>query len=196
MDSDDYASGMTAPSPEELAKRIRPSLTRLYVLYFRIAAQSDLTGSQLSLMSRMQERGAPRISELAHEEGIRLPTASNALHQLEERGLVARIRDKSDKRGIRVKLTKLGERELARVGEERDRYVTQMLKTLDPELLKYADKVTEIITALADAYDDAFAAELESEAKKRSAHARTSTARTAQETPAQQEAPAQEAPAQ
>ena len=97
---------MTAATPESVAAQIRPALTQLYVMYFRMAEQSDLTGPQLTIMTRLNNLGAARISEIARLEGIRMPTASNALHQLEQRGMVERIRDTEDRRGVRVTLTR------------------------------------------------------------------------------------------
>lgn len=139
-------------TPEELAKLIRPALTKLYVLYFRIAEQSDLTGPQMTIMTRLQDEGASRISHIAQAEGIRMPTASNALHQLEQRGMIERIRDESDRRGVKVQLTELGESELNRVGEERTAYLTEMLQTLPEDILADAEKLPAVINSLAESY--------------------------------------------
>lgn len=127
-------------------------MTKLYVMYFRIAEQSDLTGPQMSIMARLKNNGPSRISQIAREEGIRMPTASNALHQLEQRELVERIRDEQDRRGVRVQLTRLGESELERVGEERTKYLAEMLGTLSEEDLAKVSEVTGIINKLADSY--------------------------------------------
>ena len=143
---------MTSSTPANIARRIRPAMTKLYVMYFRIAEQSDLTGPQLSIMSRLQENGPSRISQVAREEGIRMPTASNALHQLEQRELVHRVRDESDRRGVRVELTDLGATELNRVGEERERYLADMIATLSEEDAQELDKLADIILKLADSY--------------------------------------------
>lgn len=143
---------MTSSTPANIARRIRPAMTKLYVMYFRIAEQSDLTGPQLSIMSRLQENGPSRISQVAREEGIRMPTASNALHQLEQRELVHRVRDESDRRGVRVELTDLGATELNRVGEERERHLADMIATLSEEDAQELDKLADIILKLADSY--------------------------------------------
>lgn len=127
-------------------------MTKLYVMYFRIAEQSDLTGPQLSIMARLKINGPSRISQIAREEGIRMPTASNALHQLEQRELVERIRDEQDRRGVRVQLTRLGESELERVGEERTKYLAEMLGTLSEEDLAQVSEMTDIVNKLADNY--------------------------------------------
>lgn len=143
---------MTTPTPEVIAARIRPAMTKLYVMYFRIAEQSDLTGPQLSIMARLKDNGPARISQIAREEGIRMPTASNALHQLEQRELVERIRDEQDRRGVRVRLTRLGVSELERVGEERTKYLAEMIGTLGDEDLARAGELVDIINKLADSY--------------------------------------------
>ena len=143
---------MTSTTPEDIAARIRPAMTKLYVMYFRIAEQSDLTGPQLSIMARLKDNGPARISQIAREEGIRMPTASNALHQLEQRELVERIRDEQDRRGVRVRLTRLGVSELERVGEERTKYLAEMIGTLGVEDLARAGELVDIINKLADSY--------------------------------------------
>lgn len=143
---------MTSPTSLEIARQIRPAMTKLYVTYFRIAEQSDLTGPQLSIMTRLREQGPMRISQIAREEGIRMPTASNALHQLERRELVTRIRDEKDRRGVRVQLTELGLSELTRVGEEREKYLADMLASLSEEDLRKAADFADVINRLSDRY--------------------------------------------
>lgn len=143
---------MNSPTPDVVARKVRPALTKLYVMYFRFADQSNLTGPQLSIMTRMKENGESRISQLAKEEGIRMPTASNALHQLEQRGMVERLRDTHDRRGVRVRLTDLGVAELERVGEERTRNLTAMLEKLSPEELRRTDEFVDVINVLASKY--------------------------------------------
>ena len=68
------------------------------------------------------------------------------------RNLVERIRDEHDRRGVRVQLTRLGESELERVGNERNKYLAEMLATLGEEDLDRISEVTDIINHLADSY--------------------------------------------
>ncbi|AWB84903.1 MarR family winged helix-turn-helix transcriptional regulator [Corynebacterium liangguodongii] len=141
-----------APDPYAIAQRIRPAATSLYVMYFRTAHQSDLTGPQLSIMTRLKHDGPCRINRLAEAEGVRMPTASNTVNQLEKRGLVTRVRDDADRRGVSVQLTTQGEAELLRVGEERTKYLAEMLGTLPEEELRRFDEAADIINTLADHY--------------------------------------------
>ncbi|AKE42196.1 Multiple antibiotic resistance protein marR [Corynebacterium kutscheri] len=143
---------MPNKTPLEIAAEIRPALTKLYVLYFRIAEQSDLTGPQLTIMTSLKEHGPSRISYIAQTEGIRMPTASNALHQLEIRGLVERIRDQEDRRGVKVQLTTLGFSELKRVGDERTQYLAQMLDSLPADQLDRVEEFSDVVKTLAQTY--------------------------------------------
>lgn len=153
---------MTPLTPHEIAALVRPALTTLYVLYFRTAQQSDLTGPQLTILTRLNEHGSARISRLAQAEGIRMPTVSNAVLQLEQRGMVERVRDESDHRGVQVRLTAFGRRELERVGEERNSYIAEMLETLPEEKIKDVGKLASIIIELADTYSARMAEKNES----------------------------------
>lgn len=138
----------------ELAQEIRPALTRLYVMYFRVSEQSSLTAPQLSLMTRLKNVGEARISQLAKDEGIRMPTASNALHQLEQRGLIERVRDSSDRRGVRVQLNEEGREELKRVGQERDEQMARMFKRLSAEDRARCQGLSDVLERLADSYEE------------------------------------------
>lgn len=140
------------PDPLELAQRVRPAMTSLYVAYFRNTERSDLTGPQLSILRRLEVEGPSRISHIATSEGVRMPTASNTINQLEKRGLVHRTRSAEDRRGVLVALTEQGKHELARVGKERTQYLANMLATLDDASLQQLDAATDAIITLAEVY--------------------------------------------
>ena len=151
---------MTSQAHRELAARIRPALTKLYVLYFRLAETSDLTGPQLTILSRLDNEGPARISQIAKAEGIRMPTASNALHQLEDRGMIERIREETDRRGVKV--------QLERVGNERTAYLANMLAALPEEKLGDITKLANLINELSEAYDTEEALKAFEKASRRS----------------------------
>ncbi|NEK06198.1 winged helix DNA-binding protein, partial [Rhizobium leguminosarum] len=78
--------------------------------------------------------------------------ASNTVNQLEKRGLVRRNRDEADRRGVSVELTAEGEAELLRVGDERTKYVSEMLSSLPEEHLRKLDELADIVNILAENY--------------------------------------------
>lgn len=147
---------MSQISPEDaykVAAACRPYLTKLYVTYFRISEQSALTGPQLSIMERLINNGSMRISQLAAQEGIRMPTASNTLHQLEQRDLIRRVRDENDRRGVKVEVTDNGLKEYERVAEERVQYVADMVRTLDDDMLPLLEQAPRVLKPLAEEYN-------------------------------------------
>lgn len=139
-------------TPLEIATRLRPALMRLYLLYFRQTSNSQISQAQLSILMILQEHGAMRINEIASEESIRMPTASNAVNQLENMGLVTRIRDVSDRRGVRVDLTAQGREELQALAAERSRNLANMLETLTEEELANAEQFVPLIETLLERF--------------------------------------------
>lgn len=127
-------------------------MTKLYVTYFRKAAQSSLTGPQLTILAHLSDGTPERISDVARKEGIRMPTASNSLHQLERRDLVERVRDQTDRRGVYVRITPQGLAELRAVGDERTQYFAEMLRTLSEEELMQISELVPVINKMADLY--------------------------------------------
>ena len=81
-----------------------------------------------------------------------MPTASNALYQLERRGYVERHRDEEDRRGVLVALTQLGESELAIVSQQRASALAEIMRWLEPKDLETANDVATVISKLADVY--------------------------------------------
>lgn len=136
----------------EVARSIQPALNKLILIFQRTAEGSSLTTSQVSIMNQLRMRGPSRVSTIAQAELIRMPTASNALYQLERRGLVERHRDEEDRRGVLVALTQLGESELAIVSQQRASALAEIMRWLDPKDLDTAHEVATVISKLADVY--------------------------------------------
>ncbi|MDU0479433.1 MarR family transcriptional regulator [Staphylococcus chromogenes] len=143
---------MSELTPELVSDAVRPALTKLYVTYFRKATPSSLSGPQLTILSSLSDGSAARISDIARREGIRMPTASNTLHQLEQRNLVERVRDETDRRGVRVQLTDEGRAELEKVSDERNIQFAEMLTNLSKEELELLQQVVPVINKMAETY--------------------------------------------
>lgn len=141
-----------AITPLALAKRLRPLLTRAELLYTRRSTESQLSRAQLSIMMTLDALGPCRINQLADAEAIRMPTASNAVHHLETAGMVERVRDNQDRRGVRVELTAKGREELHRVSNERDQQMAEMFANLTQEELEYSAHLEAVLTNILDSY--------------------------------------------
>lgn len=141
-----------AITPLALAKRLRPLLTRAELLYTRRSTESQLSRAQLSIMMTLDALGPCRINQLADAEAIRMPTASNAVHHLETAGMVERVRDNQDRRGVRVELTAKGREELHRVSNERDQQMAEMFANLTQEELEFSAGLEAVLTNILDSY--------------------------------------------
>lgn len=141
-----------AVTPLSLAKRLRPLLTRAELLYSRRSTESQLSRAQLSIMMTLDTLGPCRISQLAEAEAIRMPTASNAVHHLETAGMVERVRDSQDRRGVRVELTAKGRDELHRVSDERDQQMAEMFGNLSQEELEFGAGLESVLRNILGTY--------------------------------------------
>ncbi|MBF9319592.1 MarR family transcriptional regulator [Mycobacteroides chelonae] len=70
--------------------------------------QAGMSRSQLELLAPLLDRDSMSVSQLAGTAGVAVPTATRALKQLEERGVVERTRSASDDRLVLVGLTTAG----------------------------------------------------------------------------------------
>ena len=136
----------------DVAAQIQPALNKLVVIFQRTTEGGSLTTSQVSIMNQLKARGAARVSQVAAAELIRMPTASNALYQLEQRGFIERTRDEKDRRGVMVQLTKKGLAELDEVSQERAQALAEILRWLDADDLQTACEVSDLINKLAEIY--------------------------------------------
>lgn len=140
-------------TPYEVAEAIRADMTVLYVNYFRLAESGDLTGPQLTILSMLDKEGPSRVSDIAQKEGIQMPTASNAIHNLEKRGMVKRERDPFDRRGILVSITNFGHTTVLEVGKQRTEHLADMFSVLNQDELEMCYKLAPVIKKLASSYN-------------------------------------------
>ncbi|MBA0045266.1 MarR family transcriptional regulator [Mycobacteroides sp. LB1] len=70
--------------------------------------QAGLSRSQLELLAALLDQRSMPVSQLAATAGVAVPTATRALKQLEERGIVQRARSSSDDRLVLVGLSAAG----------------------------------------------------------------------------------------
>jgi len=72
------------------------------------------------------------LTELALLQGVSLPTMSNSISTLVQRGWVKRTSPARDRRVVLIEVTPLGRTTLERVGKAAEGHLAQMLAGLDP----------------------------------------------------------------
>lgn len=93
-------------------KQFRVLLRSMDTHYRQVEHRSGLGGAQLWALSEISVRGGLTVGELAGKLAVHLSTASNLVTRLQELGLVARSRSRSDQRIVRIRATPAGRRRL------------------------------------------------------------------------------------
>jgi DNA-binding MarR family transcriptional regulator len=83
-----------------------------------VATQHGLSLLQLQLLEQLSDRRPRRVGELAAELDISQPTTSDALRILQEKDLVARAPDPTDRRASTIALTDSGDRVAAAIAAQ------------------------------------------------------------------------------
>ncbi|WP_086818650.1 MarR family winged helix-turn-helix transcriptional regulator [Allokutzneria sp. NRRL B-24872] len=119
-------------SAAELARALRPLVFRLYSVVRRQTPQESLSLTQSSVLGMLSRRPY-RMSALAEQEGVRLPSMTELVGRLERMGLVERERDSEDGRVTTVNITPAGQRLSDELTAARERFFAERLSALDQE---------------------------------------------------------------
>ncbi|MFL6138579.1 MAG: MarR family winged helix-turn-helix transcriptional regulator [Frankiaceae bacterium] len=112
-------------------------VTRLRVAVGRIARQlrqshsGGLTGSQLSALFAIEQRGSVRLGDLAAVEGVAPSTLSRIVSSLEEAALVTRVPDPDDRRSAWISLSADGRQVITELRTERTLLLSRRVAALD-----------------------------------------------------------------
>ncbi|MEQ3549378.1 MarR family transcriptional regulator [Pseudonocardia nematodicida] len=119
-------------------------LTRLQMVFgwlgrvLRQQPYEDFTFPVISLLFRIERMGRATSGELAVGEGVKPSTLTRTLDSLQDRGLIDREREPSDRRLTRVQLTDAGHETGARIRHHRNAWLSDRLALLsesDQELI-------------------------------------------------------------
>lgn len=94
-------------STDDLAVHVNQALREMILLLRRVSADSGVSSPQLAVLGSL-EHGDCRMSDLAREHGVRLPTMTTQVNRLEREGWVERRRGNADARVVTVALTTAG----------------------------------------------------------------------------------------
>jgi len=138
-------SNVRARTDSQTAVRLRLVVARL-ARAIRQHGAANLTPSQLSALTTIEEYGPIRMSDLAARESVGAPVATRVVASLQELGYVERIEDSTDRRVCLIKLTRNGRGILNNLWRERTAGLNariEALSALDVNLLQAALPVLE-----------------------------------------------------
>ncbi len=137
---------------DRVAASVRASLAKLNR---RLRAQDEPSGigsTGLSLLGRLFRDGPSNATDLAMHERLQPQSLTRALRALEERGLIARSTDATDRRRSTIRITDDGRTVLRQSVRNREawlaRVMTSKLSATEVDLLRLAVSLME---RLADA---------------------------------------------
>lgn len=141
---------ITRPSDEEaaLATKLRLVAMRLARRLRQQSSDGDVSPSMLSVLVSVDASESLTLGELAEIERVQPPTISRVIARLEERGLVAREADSSDRRVARVRLTPTGSRFVARSRRLKNAYLARRLRSLDSEEVRKLEDALPVLEKL------------------------------------------------
>jgi DNA-binding MarR family transcriptional regulator len=136
-------------SAVEVASALRDGIARLNRRLRQVRPLGEVTQSQLSALTSLENAGAMTPRELAEAERVQPPTLTKILVKLEERGLVQRTPHPTDGRQVILSATEAGRQVYDEHRRARDAWLTKRLEGLsaaDREVLRTA---AEILSRLA-----------------------------------------------
>lgn len=118
------------PQVLALAQSFRTTLRHAVYLSRSMDSDGDITAMQMSTLSMAAD--APlRVSRVAANLGIRVPSATEQIIKLEQAGLVTRRPDPTDSRAVLVELTEQGRAAWEDASRRRNARVAALLDRLD-----------------------------------------------------------------
>src|SRR3954470_21994989 len=113
----------------ETADRLGMAITRL-ARVLRQQAGDDLTPTMRAMIGTISREGPVTLGELANVEQVAPPTITKVVAKLEERGLLEREPDPTDRRVVRVALSDLGRRWLESDRRRRHAWLAARIEAL------------------------------------------------------------------
>src|SRR5918996_163483 len=138
----------------ELASRLRLAITRT-ARRLRQTAGGDLGPSQLAGLATIERHGPLAPGELAEREGIKPPTATRIIANLERAGLVARVTDPTDRRSSILTITGDGRGLLRRLRARKTAYLAQRLRDLPDDDLATLERAADVLERMLEEHSTA-----------------------------------------
>jgi DNA-binding MarR family transcriptional regulator len=122
----------TNPQLLELAQSFRTTLRHAVYLSRSMNSEGQLTAVQMSTLSMAADEPL-RVSRIAANLGVRVPSATEQIIKLEQAGLVRRHPDPTDSRAVLVALTDKGRSDWKAASTLRNERLAELLDQLDDD---------------------------------------------------------------
>jgi DNA-binding MarR family transcriptional regulator len=134
----------------KIARRIRRSVTQLARRLRAERPAHAISLSKLSVLGRLSRNGPLTATDLAEQERIQPQSLTRLLADLEQRALVTRRQDQSDRRQMIIEITSKGSELLSEDARPQAawlaRAVSNVLSPVEQELLRLAAQLMQRLT--------------------------------------------------
>ncbi|HRU39227.1 MAG TPA: MarR family transcriptional regulator [Candidatus Goldiibacteriota bacterium] len=138
---------------DDISKEIVASIRRMQKFFkdkgrtshFFEPGVMNLTLSQLDTMAYLFERKKAKMSDLAKNLGVKMPTMTDTVDKLIKSGMVKREHDEKDRRTVWISISKDVEKMVAMHLKMRDEAVAKLLNALNDKEKRQASKILKKI---------------------------------------------------
>lgn len=139
------------PPPDSRAPLDSPA-AQLRMAVFRFArrlraerAIDEMSDGQFAVLGALSVHGPHTLGELAERERVTAPSMNRTVNCLEESGWVSRTPDSDDRRKVNIALTDAGIEVVEETVRRRDRFVEEVLASLDDDERATLARAAEIL---------------------------------------------------
>lgn len=123
----------TASTADLIIDALSPLLTRAKRMWAERCQERGLSVTHFQVLAVLDGAGPLAMSRLADHMGVSLPNATGIISRMEERGVIERLHDASDRRRVLVRLTDAG-RDIAReMSDLHRRQLTALIQAMPPQ---------------------------------------------------------------
>jgi len=133
------------PARERLTTLITRAFHRLRSQVYEESPLMELTVQQLRTLFLLHVQETMRMSEISYYLGIGMPTVTNLVGKLEDKGLVAREHDTTDRRVVLCSVTERGKTEIEQFWHVRKEQIAHLTGSLSEEQVALVAQAMEII---------------------------------------------------
>jgi DNA-binding MarR family transcriptional regulator len=140
-----------AKQTQDIAAKLRSTVTRLTRQLRRQNVSSDFSNAELLTMSLLEQHGKLLSTELAEMERVSKQAISQIINRLFDAKCVERFPDEGDKRKIYISLTKLGEKHIIASRKIKEEWLVQtMEKIFSQEEINLIQAFLPLLTRLVE----------------------------------------------
>jgi DNA-binding MarR family transcriptional regulator len=131
----------------DVAVQLRTAITRLS-RRLRQESLGTISPAQASALAMVSRLGSPTLGELARAEQIQPPTMTRLIAGMEERGLVERRAEPTDRRIARITITEAGFHELERIRQTKTAFLSRRLEGISTDQRAQLPELVALLEAI------------------------------------------------